>query len=74
MLSRRPAVRRETLTPTLTPTPVPHGADRCPAVTLRVYSHVTPTMQREAAQVMDAACRAWPDLSRSSRRDLTLSG
>jgi integrase len=25
-----------------------------PAVTLRVYSHVTPTMQREAAQVMDA--------------------
>jgi hypothetical protein len=26
-----------------------------PGVTLRVYSHVTPTMQREAAQVMDAA-------------------
>lgn len=25
-----------------------------PTVTLRVYSHVTPTMQREAAQVMDA--------------------
>ncbi len=25
-----------------------------PAVTLRVYRHVTPTMQREAAQVMDA--------------------
>lgn len=25
-----------------------------PAVTLRVYSHVTPTMQREAAQVIDA--------------------
>ena len=25
-----------------------------PGVTLRVYSHVTPTMQREAAQVMDA--------------------
>jgi len=25
-----------------------------PAVTLRVYSHVTPTMQREAAATMDA--------------------
>lgn len=25
-----------------------------PGVTLRVYSHVTPTMQREAAEVMDA--------------------
>ena len=31
-------------------------------MTLRVYSHVTPTMQREAAQAMDAILGCWPDL------------
>ena len=29
------------------------AAPEDPAVTLRVYSHVTPTMQREAAATMD---------------------
>jgi hypothetical protein len=40
------------------------------AITLDLYSHVTPTMQREAAAVLDAIIRRWHrqlECPRSSR-------